>query len=189
MPLPGYAPLHPGYKTNKSKKGSGNADKRSVETSAPAGAAAPVAGARLSAFHHGSRRPDFGPDGSAPGQASWDAVRTGVTRPFLSQSSGSTPRTGRSTGEHDAQSRPGTECMAPRAGTALAPLSGVPSRRRPLLERDSISVTEIETNVNVSHLRGQAWWCKTRRSPRRNAPPNPVYNATLDDIRSSIPGN
>ena len=54
-------------------------------------------------------------------------LRAGVTRPRLSQSSGSTPRTGRNAGEHDAQSRPGAGCIFPPAGTALAPLSGVPS--------------------------------------------------------------
>jgi hypothetical protein len=63
--------------------------------------------ARLPAFHHGSCQRDFGPQGSAPGQASWDVVSTGVTRCLLSQSGGCTPHTGHSTGEHDAQSRPG----------------------------------------------------------------------------------
>src|SRR4029077_9221834 len=43
--------------------------------------------ARLTAFHHGSRlRELFHPKGSASGQASWDAVCTGVTRLRLSQS-------------------------------------------------------------------------------------------------------
>jgi hypothetical protein len=46
------------------------------------------------------------PQGSAPGQASWDVVLTGVTRCLLSQSSGSTPRTGHNASEHDARSRP-----------------------------------------------------------------------------------
>jgi hypothetical protein len=88
----------------------------------------------------------FRPFRSAPGQASWDAARapdpvsppqpggerpcaadTGVTRARLSQSRESTSRTGRSAGQHDARSCPGAECIVPRAGTALAPLSGVPS--------------------------------------------------------------
>ncbi len=51
----------------------------------------------------------------------------GVTRARLSQSRERTSRTGRSAGQHDAQSCPGAECIGPRAGTALAPLSGVPS--------------------------------------------------------------
>src|ERR1700684_4378868 len=43
--------------------------------------------ARLSAFHRGSHlRELFHPKGSASGQASWDAVCTGVTRLRLSQS-------------------------------------------------------------------------------------------------------
>ena len=101
--------------------------------------------ARLSAFHYGSYRQGFRPLGAAPGQASWDAAGrsilngrpnrgaktlrsyTGVTRARLSQSRERTSRTGRSAGQHDARSCPGAECIVPRAGTALAPPSGVPS--------------------------------------------------------------
>jgi len=78
----------------------------------------------------------FIPMAAAPGQASWDVVEAGVTRSFLSQSSESTSRTGLSAGQHDARSRPGAECMAPPAGTALAPLSGIPSRKASVDERD-----------------------------------------------------
>ena len=74
--------------------------------------------ARLSAFHRGSRQRDASPKGSGPGQASWDPVSAGVTRGCLSQSSGSTPRTGRNAGEHDARTRPRAECIVPRASTA-----------------------------------------------------------------------
>ena len=63
--------------------------------------------ARLPAFHHGSCQRDASPQGSAPGQASWDVVSTGVIRCLLSQSGGCTPHTGRNAGEHDARSRPG----------------------------------------------------------------------------------
>ena len=101
--------------------------------------------ARLSASHYGSYRQGFRPLGATPGQASWDAAGrsiryarsnrgakilrsyTGVTRARLSQSRERTSRTGRSAGQHDARSCPGTECIVPRAGTALAPPSGVPS--------------------------------------------------------------
>ena len=38
-----------------------------------------------------------------------------------------TSRTGRSAGQHDARSCPGSACIVPPAGTALAPPSGVPS--------------------------------------------------------------
>ena len=101
----------------------------------------------------GSSQRDVGPKGSGPGQASWDVVTRmirksglpvfrpdhpqlnkllGVTQCLLSQSSGSTPRTGRNAGEHDARTRPRAECMAPRAGAAPAPpwLSTL-GRRRP----------------------------------------------------------
>jgi hypothetical protein len=52
----------------------------------------PAGRARLSAFHHGSHlRELFHPKGSASGQASWDAVCTGVTRLRLSQSRDAPP--------------------------------------------------------------------------------------------------
>jgi len=72
------------------------------------------------------------PKAQVPGQASWDVVSLGVIQCLLSQSSGSTPRTGRNAGEHDARTRPRAECMAPRAGAAPAPpwLSTL-GRRRP----------------------------------------------------------
>jgi hypothetical protein len=94
--------------------------------------------ARLSAFHRGSdvrafarcarlqarlpgtRRERRSVTFPLPGAVS-GAVVAGVTRPNLSQSSGSTPQTGPSAGLHDARSRPGTECVVPPAGTALAP--------------------------------------------------------------------
>src|SRR5579862_5962654 len=69
---------------------------------------------RLPAFHHGSCQRDASPQGSASGQASWDVVSTGVIRCRLSQSSGSTPRTGRNAGEHDARSRPGVAVTSRR---------------------------------------------------------------------------
>src|ERR1700733_8110231 len=48
--------------------------------------------ARLPAFHRGSHlRELFHPKGSASGQASWDAVCTGVTRLRLSQSRDAPP--------------------------------------------------------------------------------------------------
>src|SRR5580693_9766923 len=88
-------------------KGRRNADGRGREA-APAGAARALPGAlahrrSTAVLARGSGRPK----GSAPGQASWDVVSTGVTRLRLSQSSGSTPRTGHSAGQHDARSRPG----------------------------------------------------------------------------------
>ena len=111
------------------------------------GAARTSGCARLSAFHHGSYRQGFRPLGAAPGQASWDAAGrsirygrsnrgaktlrsyAGVTRARLSQSRERTSRTGRSAGQHDARSCPGAECIVPRAGTALAPPLGIPSRQ------------------------------------------------------------
>ena len=57
--------------------------------------------------------PGLSHPGSAPGHASWDSVRAGITRP-LSQSSGSTPRLGRSTEGNDARSRSGAACEPAR---------------------------------------------------------------------------
>ena len=113
--------------------------------------------ARLSAFHRGSYRQGFRPLGATPGQASWDAAGrsirygrpnrgakisrsyTGVTRARLSQSRECTSRTGRSAGQHDARSCPGAECIAPRAGTALAPPLGIPSRQASLVSEIRMS--------------------------------------------------
>jgi hypothetical protein len=58
--------------------------------------------------------PGLSHPGSAPGHACWDSVPAGVTRPLLSQSSGSTPHLGRSTEENDAQSRSGADCKSAR---------------------------------------------------------------------------
>jgi hypothetical protein len=75
----------PGLRRNRRKR---NAGKRRVTTAASCDAArALLERARLTAFHHGSHlRELFHPKGSASGQASWDAVCTGVTRLRLSQS-------------------------------------------------------------------------------------------------------
>ncbi len=54
----------------------------------------------------------------------------GVTRAFLSQSSGSTPRTGRNTGGHDARSRPGAVCETAR-GNRTRSTFRIASRKRP----------------------------------------------------------
>ena len=122
--------------------------------------------ARLSAFHRGSnvrafarcarlqaRLPGTRQERRSvtfplPGAAS-DAVVAGVTRPNLSQSSGSTPPAGRNAGLHDARSRPGAECVVPPAGTALAPHNREhPRDRRPLQsEIRKRNVTETVTNV------------------------------------------
>ena len=115
-------------------------------TSASFGCGAhPQGCARLSAFHHGSDRWASRPAGATPGQVSWDAAgrpalygrpnrgaqasrsSTGVTRARLSQSRESTSRTGHSAAQRDARSCPGADCIGPPAGTALAPLPGVPS--------------------------------------------------------------
>jgi hypothetical protein len=125
--------------------------------------ARPAGRARLSAFHRGSHQGALAPfaqlQARLPG--TWQErmipvfrkiVRrsTGVTRARLSQSRESTSRTGRSTGEHDAQSCPGADCIGPRAGTALAPLPGVPSAEgvRRMSEIRQL-VTAMGTDVKI----------------------------------------
>ena len=129
---PDCAALHPGYEEER-KEGDGT-PRDASSRAAPRGTnvtarprfgrgAAPTGAARLSAFHRGSRRsvvtfrlssrPGFlGRGGSTqsygpPTGAKIAGRVTGVIRARLSQSRGSTPHTGRSTGAHDAQSRPG----------------------------------------------------------------------------------
>jgi hypothetical protein len=82
---PGFRSAQPGLRNKRRKR---NAGKRRVTTAASSDAArALLERARLTAFHHGSHlRELFHPKGSASGQASWDAVCTGVTRLRLSQS-------------------------------------------------------------------------------------------------------
>jgi hypothetical protein len=78
------------------------------------GAEARQSGARSPSGATPRLSPGLSHPGSAPGHASWDSVPAGVTRPPLSQSSGSTPRLGRSTEENDAQSRSGADCKSAR---------------------------------------------------------------------------
>ena len=73
--------------------------------------------------------PQLSPRGSAPGQVSWDVVPAGVTRPLLSQS------TDRSTGEHDAQSRPGADCKSARRHRARSAFRSALAKAS-LVERD-----------------------------------------------------
>jgi hypothetical protein len=108
MPVSSRSVLQAVPRTNGRKQGSGTPrDAYPTDRTLAGYGARRSLRARLSASHHGSCQRDVGPQGSASGQASWDAIGAGVTRLPLSQSSGSTPRTGHDAGEHDAQSRPG----------------------------------------------------------------------------------
>jgi hypothetical protein len=79
--------------------------------------------------------------------------QAGVTRPFLSQSSDSTSRLGRSTEGNDAQSRPGAGCKpARRHRTRSASESAL--AKASLDERVIHTVTKTETTVKSRHQIG-----------------------------------
>ena len=76
--------------------------------------------ARLPALCCGSRQ-GFDPLTQLQAMLPGTRGKAGVTRPLLSQSRDSTSRRGLGAAGRDAQSRPGAECIGPRAGTAPAP--------------------------------------------------------------------
>jgi hypothetical protein len=64
-------------------------------------------------------------------------VSLGVIQCLLSQSSGSTPRTGRNAGEHDARTRPGAGVYGSARGRRTrSTLVEYPRPKAPLSERD-----------------------------------------------------
>ena len=84
--------------------------------------------ARLSAPHRGHAPRGLSLD-SAPGRASWNhRIQTGGPSPAPVQPAPGSPITRRTV---DAQNRPEPRCMAALPGTALVPLSKVPSRKAP----------------------------------------------------------
>jgi hypothetical protein len=88
-----YPPLATCFFLPSKKKGEAERRQTQGTTAASCDAArALLERARLTAFHRGSHlRELFHPKGSASGQASWDAVCTGVTRLRLSQSRDAPP--------------------------------------------------------------------------------------------------
>ena len=85
----------------------------------------------------------------------------------LSQSSGSTPRTGRNTGGHDARSRPGAVCETAR-GNRPHPTFRIASGMYPSHERDEswepIYVADRKSRISESaeSLRGSVFWVVPR---------------------------
>ncbi len=148
-PLPGFAALDPDYE--KGKKGGGTPTSAVFHEAVPAGTAAPHGGARLSAFHHGTccseRTPQLNSRYALPGTRRHQVLPASSPIPVQ--------RVASQTGHHAGRAYPpeppgsgGDE--PPPAGTALAPPAGV-TGWRPLRERDSLFVTEIETNVKWCH--------------------------------------
>ena len=86
---PDFASLHPGYEERRKR----NAGKRGSATAASCDAARALRRARSSdgVPPRFSPKGVFHPKDSAPGQASWDVVCTGVTRLRLSQSRDAPP--------------------------------------------------------------------------------------------------
>jgi hypothetical protein len=106
--------------------------------------------ARLSAFHRGSSLGDRTPllsfrhalPATWSGRTIPKLRTTGFERPCASQralpapscpSPASSSQTGHNAGRACSRSRPGAECIVPRAGTALAPPLGIPSRQASLV--------------------------------------------------------
>ena len=84
--------------------------------------------ARLSALHRDHAPRVLSLD-SVPGRASWNhRIQTGEPSPAPVQPAPGSPVTRRTV---DAQNRPETRCIAALPGTALVPLSKVPSRKAP----------------------------------------------------------
>jgi hypothetical protein len=79
--------------------------------------------------------------------------QAGVTRLILSQSSDSTSRLGRSTEGNDAQSRSGAGCEPARKHRTRSTLQ-IASGMRPSMSEMLRHVSETETNVNTSSLKG-----------------------------------
>src|SRR5580700_4424430 len=134
----------------KKNEGSGTPANAGLPTAASCDAArALLERARLTAFHRGSHlRELFHPKGSASGQASWDAVCTGVTRLRLSQSRDAPPTPVVMPGDMMPKP-PGSRLQThPRAPPSL-PRRGVPPRH--VLHRsENYGVTIIETIVKRS---------------------------------------
>ena len=145
LPPPGSRFAHLGY---EEIEGSGTPANAGSPTAASCDAArALLERARLSAFHRGSHlRELFHPKGSASGQASWDAVWTGVTRLRLSQSREAPPTPVIMPGDMMPKP-PGSSLQSrPRAPPSL-PCRDVPPRH--VLQRsEDCEVTYTETRVN-----------------------------------------
>ena len=131
----------------RQKRGRRSAERRmpTIVRAAPAnvaacrcpGAAARQFGARSPSGASPRLSPGLSHPGAAPGHASWDLVPAGVTRRLLSQSSGSTPRLGRSTEENDAQSRSGAGLRARAEAPHSLHTSEFTSGNASLNEQDS----------------------------------------------------
>jgi hypothetical protein len=104
-----------------------NADRRAFPTSAPCGRGARPSGRAAcrrstAALRGASQRPR-----SSFRRTSWDVAEKRVLSVSACPSPAIWSQTGHRAGRAFSRSRPGAECIAPPAGTALAPLSGVPS--------------------------------------------------------------
>ena len=128
--------------------------------------------------------------GSAPGHASWDAGRAGVTRPRLSQSRDCTSRTGRSTGVNDAREPPGNGLRdrprEPHLLHLLGRTRNVPFDEQALI-RQNVSETATIVNTIVTPRKRRAEKIFRRRPPRcatgyrRPGAPTRARRAMMDD--------
>jgi hypothetical protein len=143
-----YPPLATCFCLPSNKKGRRNAGKRRSPTAASYGCGARPFGARTP----DGVPPRLSPQGIIPsqrlgsGQASWDAVRTGVTRLRLSQSREHLPPRSSCRGTDTQTAREQT--ANPPASTAPAPPHGMPPVGVPW-RAGFCDVTQVETIVNI----------------------------------------
>src|SRR5271156_5232268 len=140
--LVGFAALYPSYEGKKEGSGTPTNALFRVPHAAARGSRHGKVGlrrpsacgrARLSAFHHGFRQRDSRPQGSAPGQASWDrAPNAADIAANADPSSSKAPRVPVVVPAGMMPGPPESEAdEAPPAGTALAPFRLASPGRRP----------------------------------------------------------
>jgi hypothetical protein len=158
--VPDFAALHPGYLLRRKKEAVRRQTQCFMSRTSGCGSRhgecglrrlTAVGRARLPAFHHGScgsdRTPPLSSSHALPGTVLGRCGRYPL--PAVQGAAGCPADRSSCRPGFYARSRPGADRILPPAGTALAPSSGIPSRKASFTERDSVPVvTELVTNVN-----------------------------------------
>jgi hypothetical protein len=131
------------------ERGKQNADRRVFQPAASSGCGSASSGMRSPIgvpprARCSDRTPQLSSSDALPGAGYAGA---GVTRPPPPQCSELPRRPVIVPAGRRCRNRPGAECMAPRAGTAPAPLSGIPSRKASFTERDLAHLLKRRSDV------------------------------------------